>query len=118
MVLEKSEIFEGKKIISKFMGISDKIESAYKLGGLGYDGCRYVESWDWLFGVIDKINDMGKGHNLTIHKTYISLSVDDSTKFHKSFKFAYSEYITSEQTGKEAAFKLIVRFLKWYNEAV
>jgi hypothetical protein len=118
MVLEKSEIFEGNKLISKFMGISDKIESAYELGGLGYDGCRYIESWDWLFGVINKINGLGKSHNFSIHKKYVSLSVEDSSKFSKSFKFAYSEYITPLQSGKEATFKLIVRYIKWYNETM
>jgi hypothetical protein len=79
----------------------------------------YHESWDLMFGLIDKINGLGKAYSFATFKTYISLTVEKSgNKMYKDFSFAHAEYITAEQTSKEAAFKLLVRFIKWHNEHV
>ena len=76
----------------------------------------FHESWDWLFLVIDKINGMGKEYSFATFKTYVSLTVEKGGKVYKDFSFAYSEYITATQTGKEATFKLLVKYVKWHNE--
>lgn len=80
------------------------------------DNLLYPYSWDWLMPVVDRINGMGKEYNLDIFKTYVSLSVEKGGRVFKDFSFAYSEYITGEQSGLEAAYKLVVRFIKWHNE--
>ena len=60
---------------------------------------------------------MGKAYSLAIFKNYISLTVEKmGSKFYKDFSFSHAEYITGDQTGKEAAFKLLVKFVKWHNE--
>ncbi len=113
MELTKEEISEGNSLISKFMRQGSDYENV-----VGLNFVWYITSWESLFEAIDKINSLGKGYSFAIFKTYVSLSVETGGKFYKDFSFAYSEYITPDQTGKEAAFKLIVRFIKWYNEQV
>lgn len=78
----------------------------------------YDTSWDSLMPVIDKINGLGKEYSIAIFKTYISCTVEKGGKVYKDFSFAHSEYITSTQTSKEAAFKLVVKFIMWYNENI
>jgi hypothetical protein len=133
--MTKEEITEGNKLIAQFMGyqyeIGGGIEPSgwYTLVPLTFsDGftreylCRedsklsYHKSWDWMMPVVDKINGMGKAYSFAIFKSYVSLTVEKGGKVFKDFSFAYSEYITATQTGKEAAFKLLVKFVKWENE--
>ena len=78
----------------------------------------YPYSWDWLMPIADKINGMGKEYGLAIFKTYIALTVEKSNgnKYVKNYPFSHSEYISQTQTGKEAMFNLLVKFVKWYNE--
>jgi len=123
MNLTKEEIIEGNIYIAKYMGwkIDDSFPDknrVYRLGNsLEMDTTlKYHTSWDLLFTVIDKINGLGKEYSFAIFKTYLALSVEKGGKVYKDFAFAHSEYITSEQTGKEAAFKLIVKYIKWHNE--
>jgi hypothetical protein len=110
------EQLNGNKLIAKFLGKSEKIESAYMLGGGGYASCRFHESWDWLMGAVRKINGMGKEYQFAIFKTYVSCTVEKGGKFYKDFSFSHAEYITAEQTDIEAAFKLVVAFVEWHNE--
>lgn len=74
----------------------------------------YDISWDWLMPVIRKINGLGKEYQFSIFKTYVSCTVEKNGKFYKDFSFSHAEYITSEQTDLEAAYKLVIRFLRWY----
>ena len=67
-------------------------------------------SWDDLHLVIDEINAIGKEVNFSIYKTYCSLTVENGGKFVKNYSYAHSEYVTSEQTSKEAVFNLIKHF--------
>jgi len=76
----------------------------------------YHSSWDWLMPVIRKINNMGKEFQFAIFKTYVSCTVEKGGKFYKDFSFSHAEYITEEQSDIEAAFKLVVAFIKWHNE--
>ncbi len=134
MNLTQEEIVEGNKLFAEFMNLKVVTFNGLVSGSskhyaalqdplitvkVGNEGTLYYhKSWDWLFPVIDKINDMGKGYSFAIFKTYVSLTVEKGGKIFKDFSFAYSEYITAEQTGKVAAFKLLVRFIKWHNEQV
>ena len=81
--------------------------------GGDYIATRYDMSWDLMMPIIDIINSNGKGYNFVIFKNYISLTIEKDSKFFKDFRFAYSEYITQEQTGKEACFKLLIKYTLW-----
>lgn len=120
MSLSIEERAEGNKLIGDYMGIESFVhEGVQWTGDLGKESLetmKYDTSWDWLFEVIDKINGLGKEYSFATFKTYIALSVEKGGKIYKDFAFAHSEYITAEQTGKEAAFKLIVKYVKWQNE--
>ncbi len=85
----------------------------YSLDDFSFVRARYDLSWDLLHEVIDIINAKGKAYNLAIFKTYLAMSVEKDSKYFKDFHFAHSEYVTSEQTSKEAAFRLLVKYLEW-----
>lgn len=129
------EEIEGNKIIAEFVGgkevdwfcerviiipFSDDLTlnnyiTKAKAYMLDYE-IKFHDSWDWTMPVVNKINDMGKAFSLAIFKNYISLTVEKGGKFYKDFHFSHAEYITNEQTAKQAIFKLLVKFIKWYNE--
>lgn len=67
-------------------------------------------SWDEIHSAIDELNAIGKEVNFTIFKTYSSLTVEAGGKFVKNYNYAHAEYVTSEQTSKEATFNLIIHF--------
>lgn len=125
MNLTNEEIFDGNKLIADFTGYFDYMIEFCKRQNIPYDwekdiveiqSLKYHDSWELMMPVIDIINGMGKEYSFAIFKTYVSLTVEKGGKVYKDFSFAYSEYITADQTGKEATFKLIVKFIKWYNE--
>lgn len=74
----------------------------------------YSTSWEELMPVFRKINGLGKGFSTAIFKHYIAITVEKGGKMYKDFSFAHSEYILPEQTDKEAAFKILVKFIKWF----
>lgn len=134
------EIKEANKLVAIFMGA--KILSTEEIIKIGYpdrvflkhewsmpEGLpifawenamegkfNYNRSWDCLMPVIRKINGMGKEYQFTIFKTYVSCTVEKGGKFYKDFSFSHAEYITEEQSDIEAAFKLVIRFIEWYNQ--
>jgi len=117
--LKSEEVYEGQKLIANFMSLHIKevnYGNVYCYGDNVYlpNELEYYKSWDWIMPVIDKINGLGKEFSFAIFKTYVSLTVEKGGKMYKDFSFAYSEYITAEQTGLEAAFKLVIKFLDWY----
>ena len=124
-MLDKIEIVEGNKVIAKLMGWEETthLNGAPRsfipyIGDVDITNLNYHDSWDWIMPVATKINGLGKEYSLAIFKNYVSLTVEKGGKVYKDFSFAHAEYITTEQTGKEAIFKLIVKFIKWYNENI
>jgi len=77
---------------------------------------KYDLSWDWLMPVIRKINSLNKGTQFAIFKTYASCTVEKGGKFYKDFSFSHAEYITNEQSDIKACWKLVMRFVNWYDE--
>jgi len=123
MKLTPEEILEGNKLIAVFMDwtkspvhgwLPNGKEDRWNYGG--DETLLFHDSWDWTMPVADKINAMGKAYSLAVFKSYISLTIEKGGKFYKDFSYSHAEYITSEQTGKEAMFKLLVSFVKWQNE--
>lgn len=115
--MTQEEILEGNHLILEYLYKSKRINyNTFDLNALSLCGQRFDLSWDLLHMVIDEINGLGKEFSFAIFKTYVSLTIEKGGKFYKDFSFAHAEYITSEQTGKEAAFKLIVKFIKWQSE--
>lgn len=121
--LTSNEVYEGQKLIANFINLPIEKTSygdVYKHYDEVYlpNELLFYNSWDWLMPVIDQINNLGKEYSFAIFKTYVSLTVERGGKMYKDFSFAHSEYITLSQTGIEAAFKLIIRFLAWYKENI
>ena len=121
MKLTPEEVLEGNQLIADFMGVT--LEGSER-NGFFYVGVPepftrhlgYHASWDWMMPVAEKINAMGKAFSLAVFKNYVSLTIEKGGKFYKDFSYSHAEYITAEQTGKIAMFKLLVSFVKWQNE--
>jgi hypothetical protein len=97
------KINEGNHLIAEFMKS---------------DALFYESSWDNIMPVIRKINNLDKATQFAIFKTYASCTVEKGGKFYKDFSFSHAEYITPEQTDIEACWKLVVKFISWYNENI
>lgn len=113
-------IQESNKLIAEFMGLdfsSQEMREKYAVS-ISQNNGKYNQSWDWMFPVIQQINSLGKEYSLAIFKTYVSLTVEKGGKFYKDFSFSHAEYITLEQTPLEATYKLVIRFINWYNEKI
>jgi len=95
-------LVETNDLISRFIGLEENL--------------RYDLSWDFLMPVIRKINTLNKATQFAIFKTYISCTVEKAGKFYKDFSFSHAEYITDEQTDLQAAYKMVTKFVNWYNE--
>lgn len=114
---------ENNKLIAEFMGWKyykgfflnpDNGSETFPAESFTYD-----TSWDSLMPVIRKINNLGKAFQFAIFKTYVSCTVEKgSGKFHKDFSFTHAEYITSEQTDIQAAWKLVSKFVEWYGKNI
>lgn len=121
-MIKDKELLHGNKLLFIYRcdsingGIGENLRSiinSYTLVGFNLIGSRYDKSWDLLHEVIDMVNAKGKAYNFSIFKTYLAMSVEKDSKYFKDFHFAHSEYVTSEQTGKEACFRLLVKYLEW-----
>jgi hypothetical protein len=122
--MTNEETIQGTKSIADFMGY-EKDGVFYSIGvinHLTFNNRKHHEeqlcfhlSWDWIMPVIRKINGLGKEYQLAIFKNYVSCTVEKGGKFYKDFSFSHAEYITGEQDDITAAFKLVVRFVEWYN---
>ena len=110
---------EGNIKIAEFMGVNILPNDTSKIpaGTIGIRGCdlNYDYSWGEIMPVIRKINGLGKEYSLAIFKNFVSCTVEKGGKFYKDFSFSHAEYITSEQDDITAAFKLVVKFIEWYN---
>jgi hypothetical protein len=107
------EILDGCNLLYKHYGKDREDVRIYDDKTKNFDGLDYHESWDLMMPIVNLINSKGKEYNFIIFKNYIALTVEKDSKFFKDFRFAHSENITSEQTGKEACFKLLVKYTLW-----
>jgi hypothetical protein len=107
------EIYDGCKLLYKHYGKNREDIRIYDDKTKRFEGLDYHESWDLMMPIVDIINSKGKEYSFVIFKNYISLTIEKDSKFFKDFRFAYSEYITQDQTGKEACFKLLVKYTLW-----
>ena len=120
---------ENNKLIAEFMGLEPynlkyikhpffKREKEIHVVNL-----KYHTSWDWLMPVVEKIESLGvkfwvKGNTCRVYINRELAELDSnvewngiSTEF-EGFFFIYFE----EKTKKEATYKAVVEFIKWYNE--
>ena len=105
---------ENNELIADFMGIvfHDDEDKWYDADGLYLDGLYFNESWDWLMPVVEKIESIEDEHrcakyNVNTVQCFVEI-VDNHTS---------EEIIELDgDTKKEATYKAVVEFIKWYNE--
>lgn len=107
------ELIDGNKVIANFIGVKKWVDvNTLHMS----NSAQFHYSWNALMPAIRKINSLGKEFQFAIFKTYVSCTVEKAGKFYKDFSFSHAEYITVEQTDIQAAYKLVVKFVKWYDE--
>lgn len=73
-------------------------------------------SFNELMPVVMKINNLEKGIQFAIFKTYVSCTSETGGKFYKDFNFSHAEYVLETQNLIEAILKLCLKFILWYKE--
>lgn len=108
---------ENNKLIASFLGWEKDTEDSYILPDNLSDpfykiDTRYIlefdTDWNWLMEVVDKIESLGYGFNITI---------GDATVL-QNHSAIYSTLIYRIDGTKklEAVYKTCVEFIKWYNQ--
>lgn len=122
--MENKEILEEKRIIAEFVELHEiMLENEIKYDGgdiceklkvridpfkiLTLSQLKFDTSWDWLMPVVEKIEDLMylveiKSENVIITHNYKAVVIIDGVR--KGFN------------KKQATFKAVVEFIKWYNE--
>ena len=109
---------ENNKLIAEFMGLvkndikySSGRSIEYKKGAfVDYEGMdkgwlHYHTDWNWLMPVVDKIeNGFHWNHSIKIENGYCTI-----VNFNNDKRFMAN-------SKKEAVYKAVVEFIKWYNK--
>lgn len=110
-----SEFMAGWKInpdISQFSKFNDaSLVKPYLTRS--HNGLIYHESYDWLMPVVHRINSF-IGTEVSIFKTYNSISVKTSNKNKIDYRFADSTII-DVLNPISSLFELVVKYVMWYN---
>lgn len=75
--------------------------------GFMLGGCYYYEEWNWLMPVVEKIESLG--FSVTQYNDYCCIE-------NTHFRPRYKTQALSNKNKKDATWKSIIEFIKWYNE--
>lgn len=136
--MNAKEIIKGNKLIAEFMGL--KPFNTGDKWALGHNSChcceiteektmngfasiaKYHSSWDWLMPVVEKIESMFYFFNSApfiddemdeLSGEYFCVVIQRRTT---NLNLPYFIDITGCSSKKEATWKAVVEFIKWYNE--
>lgn len=117
--MEEKEIIEGNRLIAEFMGFyitefnglyhfvckeKKKPEHLNQAWEFRLEEAKYHTSWDWLMGVVEKIENKEHSVYIVFEKCEIGINIDGGDR------------ITKIRPSKiEAAWLAVVDFIKWYN---
>jgi len=124
--MTKEEIFEGNKLIAKFMGweVDDYTgrEVNYFVEGqldvypkvvsdwVAFQHMKFHSSWDWLMSVVEKIESLGIYTDICkrVNTKYHNVTIDDVNS---------KKYIADRDSlsKKEAVWNACIEFIKHYN---
>ncbi len=122
----EQEIIEGDKLIAEFMGAEVENrglgESAWLTAPkkktsnwIPIDALQYHSSWDWLMGVVDKVEDTwisSSRPRLVINKDMIQIV--HTVGCHNTDFASKPRYGIGEKR-KENVWLAVIEFIKWYN---
>ena len=117
--MENKEIRLANIMLAEFMEV--KVDDQ-GMGGYDWDDLEYRESWDWLMPVVDKIEETFILSNVKA-MVYIKIcNFDCRIEHDPQHSIAFKEEIEFEDiwevanSKKEATYKAVILFIKWYNE--
>ena len=112
---------ENNKIIAEFMGAIEVRKDNFKFPNrtglpLQIGTINYHSDWNWLMEVVEKIETLkvqDLSFNFNIQKDRVSLSyihINDPKKSTEMF------FEWGQKTKIENLYKIVLEFIKWYNE--
>ena len=124
--MNNNQIFKDNILIAKFMDnwTDNGLEPAYYVyNHKGYQSNELLfhSSWDWLMPVIDKIESIGETKDRK-RRFEINSHNCQTAVFKPKFEvFIVGCYLKSPEKEKasskiEAAYKVVIKFIKWYNK--
>lgn len=79
----------------------------YETGNIKHEHLQYRENWNWLMGVVDKIESIEDG------KYRININWDATAIYNH---VTLLPYFSTENTNKlESTYETILKFINWYN---
>jgi len=111
--MKQEEILKSNKLIAEFMGVKIGVDNySYRVGcvePLKETHLNYHKEWGWLMPVVEKLEKMGYGMNITPHDVKV---VDYTTGNEEGRYF----FINDGNYSKiYQIYCTVVGFIKWYN---
>lgn len=117
---------EENKLIAEFMGMQNTDIGWYdndevlQLQDNTFDDLEFHKSWDWLMPVVEKIRNV-TSYDRDRFNTEVIICGNKTTiksggygeKKHSNFFF--NKTVLGAWNTKEATYKAVVEFIKWYN---
>ncbi len=117
---QENELRENNKLIAEFMGLvkssyrnmywTEKSKEGFGEGELV--NLLYHTSWDWLMPVVDRIEGIIDEHGCAKYNVRVEQSWVDIIDNHTSDEIVKVD----GDNRREATYKAVVEFIKWYNE--
>lgn len=139
MITETSEIVSGNKLIAEFMGYeyipsNTPLEVGKKIGwnkdvdinvflqkqgmiaefpplklflGRSHHDLQFHRNWSWMMPVVDKVE--GLGFSITQKNDSCGIEITH-------YRPSYKNYIVSDVDKHDATWRIVVEFIKWYNQ--
>ncbi len=125
----EQEIIEGNKLIAEFMGAEVDNRGLGEAAWLTapkkktsnwipIDALQYHSSWDWLMGVVEKIESLG-------FFTLVATSRMGGYKYYMNIATGVgivnetmdnpSKFMGQSDSKIDAVYKTVIEFIKWYN---
>jgi hypothetical protein len=108
LFMKKEEIIEGNKLIAEFMNLPSNNTS---------EELQYHLSWDWIIPVVEKINQSNK---IDYYKHRFTMGfLEEYQGYYCRFNHVikHKEFSIGKCKSQiEAVYKVVVQFIKWYNQ--
>jgi len=125
--MKKEQVLEGNKLIAEFMGAEIKgnlckfykhpIFDVIEIEFSPINWLNYRSSWDWLMPVVEKIESSTNAvfqiyarAIVCIYDYNIWQCNDDRLDLRHQYDFTF------DSSKREAVYKAVVEFIKWYNQ--
>lgn len=107
--ITNGETIENNRLIAEFMDFDFLTYDKYQYNSeIMHSLPEFSNDWNWLMVIIGKIEDLGYKFHIT--------SIDATALMNNGAIYQSLIYTIDGLTKKQATYKTIIEFIKWYNE--